>query len=755
MVAGMYPCWRTTQFASIVAIIPAMLCAEFAAWGQALSSIPGSRFELAERVELDRADSTVARSLERVKEYLAAEQWDEAVETLRQVQENSGGKLWGVSDRRFVSVRDYCHLQLASLPPPALALYRRRADPVAKKWYDDGVARKEPRLLHKVVDEAFASSWGDDALFMLGEIALERGEYAAARADWEKIIPVPPPADGPRTWLCVPGTDLDLAAVRARLVLVSILEGSLDRARDELSQFTRLHPNARGRLGGEERNYAEALGALLSEAAGWPAAPTTADWPTFAGSPQRNKQVAQRAEAGTPAWRVALRPAPSAHNSLWGSGVPIARVAEDPRAPLSYHPVVVDNLVLLDNQVEILALDAKTGSPAWGHEELPIYRDQFDESIHANYNPPNNLGVPRFTMTVKDHKLYARMGPSVTTRLQEAGSSMAGGYLVCLDLEAEGRLAWRITPDDKDWAFEGSPLCEGGNVYVVMRRSDIQPQVHVACFDARNGDLRWRRFLCAAETPARGMMYETTHTLLTLNRGTLYCNTNLGAVAAISAHDGQVQWVSLYPRDRQGDLLQPEPHWSRDLNPCLYDRGTLLAAPTDSRRIFAFDATTGQILWQTGPEVENIVHLLGVVGNQLIASGDRLYWISLQGNPGRITQIWPDGQERLGYGRGLLAGGTVYFPTREAIYLFDSATARQKGMISLRPQGLTGGNLLVADGRLLIAGNKELIALGGPRPPKKEEKPLAIHSLPDGEPRRLAEPVAVIPIPLHTPFSQR
>lgn len=712
-------CWPARLIA-VLTILLLALRAETPLWAQLPGLVAANRFELAERVELDRADATVARHLERVKEFTASGQWDEAVETLRQVMENSGSKLWGVTDRRFISLRDYCQLQLVSLPPEALALYRNRIDPVAKRWHDEGLARRDRRLLLKVVDEALASSWGDNALFVLGEMALESADYAGARAYWEKIIPVEPPADTPHTWLCVADTDLDLAAVRARLVLVSILEGSLDRAREELAQFARLHPTARGRLGGEERDYTEALGSLLADAASWPPRASSPAWSTFAGSPLRNKKAVAASESIVPSWKVKLRPAPPAHHSLWGTGMPARRVAEDARAPLSYHPVLAGDLLLVNNQIEILAFDAATGKPAWGHEEAQVYRDQFDETVHANYNPPNNLGVPRFTMTVKAGKLYARMGPSVTHRPQDPSPAATSGYLVCLDLEAEGRLMWRTVPDGREWAFEGSPVSDGANVYVVMRRSDILPQVHVACFDAQNGSLRWRRLLGAAETPARSSFFETTHNLLTLNRDTLYCNTNLGAVAAFSTHDGQIRWVSLYPRDRQGDLLQPEPHWCRDLNPCLYDRGTLLVAPSDSRRILAFDATTGQILWQTGPEVNDVVHLLGVAGNQLMASGNKLYWISLDNEPGRVKHVWPDGPEKPGFGRGILTGSRVFFPTRDKIHLFDPTTAAPKGVLPLAPHGLAGGNLLVANGRLLIAGNQELVALGGQPKPKQE-----------------------------------
>ena len=39
-----------------------------------------------------------------------------------------------------MNLTDYCHVQIASLPPEALALYRQRVDPLAKRWYDDALA---------------------------------------------------------------------------------------------------------------------------------------------------------------------------------------------------------------------------------------------------------------------------------------------------------------------------------------------------------------------------------------------------------------------------------------------------------------------------------------------------------------------------------------------------------------------------------------------------------------------------------------
>ena len=139
----------------------------------------------------------------------------------------------------------------------------------------------------------------------------------------------------------------------------------------------------------------------------------------------------------------------------------------------------------------------------------------------------------------------------------------------------------------------------------------------------------------------------------------------------------------------------------------------LLAAPADSPRIFAFDAATGMMLWQTGEEVEDALGLLGVAGDSLIAGGGRLYWIGLSGpDRGRVKHLWPDGPERPGHGRGIVAGENVLWPTRDKLYIFNAETAEPRKSFDLAAHRAAGGNLLVATGRLLIATETELIAIG-------------------------------------------
>lgn len=686
--------------------------------------IPLSRTDRSDAILVDEADAGTRSHLERAKAFVAEEQWEEAVEILRQVAESHSGKVLPVSPLRFVSVRDYCQLQLASLPAEALALYRSRVDIRAKQWYEDGLRHRDGARLREVVDQLFCSSWGDDALLALGDLAFEAGDTGAARGYWERILPpdywatfasTAAPTDGSAVWLLYPDSDLDRAAVRARLLLGSIFDGDRDGVRQGLAEFRREFAAVEGKLGGQKVNYADYLEELLSESSQWSAEKVDRQWPTFAGSPQRTKVVASEINPGEIAWETALPELPAAAAA---KSAGTRRLAEMRDQFLNYHPVAVDNMVLLSTLGEIRAYDLATGEPMWGDADgQAIYRLHERGEIYA----PAGLGVPRFTLTVRQRRVYARLGSPVTTRAGEPQLAARHSYIVCVDLDAQGKCLWSVRDtlegdsNDISWAFEGSPVVDGDGVYVAMRRSGVRPQQYVACLHPETGQLKWRRLVCGAETTAIGQE-EMTHNLLTLDAGTLYLNTNLGAVAALDTRDGQIRWITRYPRARQNEFGRRAKHLARDLTPCVYHNGIVYVAPADSEVIMALSASTGLLMWPT-PFPEDVVHLLGVVDGKLVASGEKLWWIdALSGKivspPGiNGAESFPEGGSPKGVGRGLLAGHRVYWPTWDKIYVFDHKTNRQLEPINLELRHVAGGNLIPADNSLIIAGQDSLTVL--------------------------------------------
>lgn len=690
---------------------------------------PSSRFELSDTVYVDEPESAARTHLEQVKAYLKSQQWDEAIDVLGSVAEKYGDKLVKRSRpeepqlpvlpvTQYTNVRDYCQWQIARLPKEALESYRQGVDAQAERAYRDALAARDLVALEQVVRQFFSSSWGDDSLLAWGDLAFEAGDFAAARSAWQRILREPAteqaagqPAVGRMVF---PDSSMSAADIGARLILASILEQDTERAQSELSEFTRLYPTSTGRLGGRDVVYSEALASLLNASRDWPSAADTPAWPTFAGGPTRNRVVPYEVDVGAIAWRLPLKKVVIDERLSFDLASRVRIYSEEgPRRPkwlLSYHPVIDGDLLLLNTADEILAVDRLTGKPAWNASTPVIFRDEQDQ-FAVQQGRLMSLGAPRFTMTTHDGRLYARMGSPITTYGNEMQRRGGPGFLVCLDLRAEGRLAWKLlpkfTPDDDQWAFEGSPLCDGENVYVAVRHSDVRPQAHVACYEAKTGKLRWMRYLCAAETPGSGQKDESTSNLLTLDGHRLYANTNLGAIAALDARDGRIEWLTAYRRSQQGDLGQSSTHFQRDLNPCIAYRGRLFVAPSDSEGIFAFDAATGDLLWESPHAAEN-VQLLGVGGGNLIISGDRLYWINA--TSGKLVHRWPDGAAPKSFGRGVLVGSQVLWPTREELYLLSQKTGQMEKVIRLAPRhpGETGGNLLVTERHLYIAGSDNL-----------------------------------------------
>jgi outer membrane protein assembly factor BamB len=727
--------------------------------------------ELTDTIRVNEPDTAVRTLLERIRVNLDERQWDEAIESLRQIMENHGERLMRFDDSRYVPLRDYCHYLLTKLPDEGLSLYRGRVDAQAKEWLDDGLRRRDRNRLQQVVDELFASSHVDEALFELGEIALEQGEYGAARGYWERVSPkfrgdaatplwlknqiATQPggssdgATNTQSWLVYPDSDLNAADVRARLVLVSIMEGAHKRADAEYQAFIDDYPNEAGRLAGREAPYRETLAALLSASKSWPSQRQPDTPTTFAGTLDRNFIAPGPFRLRRLAWSVPFVESWQANAQLAG-WLPERRVAESAQNLLSYHPLVVGDLVVWHDLHRVYVYNLKTGEPAWPRTdsqgrpgEVARVSNTVDAQGHPTFS--RTLGVPRFAPTIARAcvsmrpgespaesrapcYLFVRLGSHITSRPTGSRPSTAGEIQV-LDLAQQGKKVATLVPENENWSFEGAPVVDGPYVYLAMRYSDVRPQQHVACYElitrtdasgtAMVPALRWRTLVCAAESPARGTVDEITHNLLTFVEGTLYLNTNLGAVASLSAADGRLKWLTTYPRSKRMDQAA---NFFRDLNPCIYHRGTLYVAPTDSPHVMAFDAMTGKMRWASPSALADVVHLLGVAEGSLIASGRQLWWLDAE--TGRIVNSFPDNvNESLGHGRGMLVGDAVVWPSHKRLYVFrqmqelpdgTSKTGMVRDPIRLPDynNALTGGNLVAAGDYVLLATADRLWAFG-------------------------------------------
>ena len=639
-------------------------------------------------------DSAVTKRLASIEDFLAEKQWDAVATLLRQTQAEKPDKLVAIAPGWYVSVARFCQCQAALLPSPALAAFRRQMDPTAKSWLDDvdrsfapERSRQRTALL-RIIRQAFASSSADEALMRLAEQSFEQADYAAARTYWEMLLP----ASGslrsaaglglPRH----PDSSADAAQIRAHLILCSLFEKDAARANQELAAFRRLHGHSVGRIAGREGPLVELLSSMID---GLPTDDSRTD-----SSPHFDRRV----------WSVKLPP------QLGGDVGDVV-------------PLIVSETLFATNGEAVFAFDAATGHPKWS-ETADSTTDAQAAVIHALADPVAPKlpieGRSRHSLSVFGDRLYARLGTSITAKAKQETNSHS--ELVGLDIGlGEGKLVWRVSAEDIDpqdplgatspWNFEGAPVADSQRVFVVLRRSLLQEQLNVACFDADSARLLWNRKIGITVASTEATVNSTSHLQLMVAEDSVFVSTDAGAIAALDAHDGANRWVRTYSSDA---VLSTRGSRREGHAPPVYHDGVLYVAPLDSELLLAIHAESGLLLWQR-EWPDPLQSILGVARNTLIVQGRSLWGVELATG----ESAWPhrrvgsDDPEGFSFGRGVLIGNEVWWPNREELIVVAADTGQITRRLALRESlGLSGGDLAAFGRSLIVSRGPQLTVLG-------------------------------------------
>jgi outer membrane protein assembly factor BamB len=653
------------------------------------------------QVGLPGENASTARRLAALDNQIKEGQHSEAVAEILRILEEVGDDLVPLDSRHSVQARWLCHLRLASpaLPPPIRRLYRERVDGQVKKWWDQAEATYDVRLLRRIVAEAFCSRFADRALDVLGDLAFERGDFEEAGYWWRLLVPgsaKPGTAD-----LVFPDPQVDVARVRAKLLLLRLARGDHDGIVPALQAYQIMHGNAQGDLAGRKGNYLETLQALVRQPQLLSPVREDPPWTTFAGDPSRNHLVPKAVGP----YLVELPP---------------IRLGDNPAAAttMPYYPVIAGGQVLVAGPSWVLGYDIGSGRPS------------------ARYNVTNDREAgkslqaagSRYTLTVSDKHIYARLGDSaglgsLAIKRQE---KTADSFLVCLDLQPDrqGKFPQRwivsvpgSTDELKRKVFEGSPLVHEGRVYVALTRSaGTRAVAAIECYNASTGILHWHQDICETREPGDDVPRCHPHLVTLAGPNIVYCSHS-GAIVAVDTITGRRAWAVRYPsrglRTYQG---RPSP---RDLAPCVYAGGRLFTAPADADRLFCLDAATGQVRWES-QRIE-VVHLLGVAKGKLIfTTGLGIQAADAATGRWLIDWLVPaiGGESLPSLGRGLLAGGKVYWPTQEKetrrpnhVYVLDQNDGQPDAADNYdfsQRFGQALGNLAFGEGCLAIATADQL-----------------------------------------------
>ncbi|MCC6492570.1 MAG: PQQ-binding-like beta-propeller repeat protein, partial [Pirellulales bacterium] len=469
------------------------------------------------------------RGLARLEALIGQRAWDDVASAANELLSAPADGWVARGPNHYIGLREAVQRRLAAMPAEGLAVYRRRSDPLADDWLRRGREQRDERLLHRVVDEAFCTSAGDDALWALGEIALEQGEHQAARATWARVHPA---TAGEQ--LAYPDSSIPLSMVRARLALAAIRAGDFAQARQEIDVIQREHPQARGRLGGEEVELVERLAGELAGALAASAAETgAADWPTLFGS-DRRRNVSDAAAPADAAWQ-----------RVWS--IRLATPQTGTKAPPSSLPVVADGVAYVQDGGAIRAVRADDGSGAVASGR-PL----------ATLAARDQDAGPAL-MTIADGRLFA-VAPAL---------GRVAGY----DLRREGALVFDHSAAGEGATLAGPPIVAGQRVIVCEITGGDSAAASIACYELWTGAAAWRRSLGWAFAADELQASAPSEAALSADGGAVYVNTGLGMVAALRAADGQPLWLRTYQRVERGRARMP--------NPCRLQRATSIVAPGD------------------------------------------------------------------------------------------------------------------------------------------------------------------------------
>ena len=662
----------------------------------------------------------------------------EAIEIYQRVIQQFGDKVVEVAgdpnaadaedSKLSVNARRECQRRIAALPPEARTLYRTRVDAQAERWFRQGRESRDRSILRRIVDQSFCSSWGDDALELIGDLAFQDGQFAEALAAYAQLAPDRLVGG---LGLVHPDPSVDLAKVAAKKLLCRAAIGDHPPTPEDLAAFAAAHPNAAGPFAGRKRTLTEDLTAALVEDHLAPPAQTDGRWPTFGGSPTRTRIAPGPVDVGSLQWKAELEPiSPTRAARPYGRNFTgMGQVSQvSPERLLGYHPIVVGDQVMVVNERQVTAynLNSRPGDQPGASASAVEVAWRTPDLMGSIMSGRGNSGLPRYTLTAQGDRIYARIGPPPSstppmTRMGIGTNSNSPSFIVALARTShEPKLLWKREASEvvlpkrqagggatsKNAVFEGAPIADDHNVYVAITDRIEMMATYVACLDPENGSTRWIRYVCEANSnvdPLVGNNFEISHRLLTLDGPSLYYQTNLGALAALDAESGSVRWLATYPWQRRNGQ---NPGRDRDLNPAVVHDGLVIIAPDDAPSLYAFDAATGRLAWKSEAiaEQSKLTHLLGVAKGHVIATGDQVLWYDV--TTGKLAHTWPENAQAVqGFGRGVLAGDRVYWPTRTEIHVLDQAS----GLMADPPIKLLesfqceGGNLAVGDGYLIVA----------------------------------------------------
>lgn len=529
-----------------------------------------------------RADALVEAGIAKEKEGAYREALKIYQTLFDQRLSKDSGVLYKVSPHGvYVPVSQYVQRRILNLPKEDLAFYRTLHDAKAKEAFEQARRKYSLTGLTEIVDKMLATSYGDNAVFELGNAALDSGHFLSALEYFVTIRDYFKDSDC-RT----PELDLKIAYCRKMLGRKdpkgggAAVEAKLPA--EVLARFKKI-------LSAEKvepkKFHSQIASAPHIAADDYTLMPPTTDPLALKSPVWKHRQVGSRRDF-----------------------------------LVFSQPVVTRNSIIYRHKNIIYARSILNGELRWKN----------DIGGRAIWQHGRERKYPMEDLIVRDGLVFTPMfkvGPS----------------LLALD-EVTGQMKWAYGPiaastlEESRMRFEAAPASGPRTIYACYVLDNIEGETHtdtsygVIAFDSASGRVRWRRQLCRL-TPgkfASGFAFRVRNRIRSFtspplyHEGTVYAITNAGTVAALDSLSGRVKWLMRYPynpgihdstRGYRGNTLY------FNQRPLLIGE-RLYVLPVDSELMLCLDRRTGKVIWSRPKLGHGFHYFLGTI------STGELVWVT-------------------------------------------------------------------------------------------------------------------------------
>ncbi|HYF51437.1 MAG TPA: PQQ-binding-like beta-propeller repeat protein [Planctomycetota bacterium] len=666
--------------------------------------------------------------------------------------EGPDGKDGAYKNGLYRSTRERVAQDIASLPEKGLATYQLINDPDARSLYNAGLEQFNERKMEQVALDYFCTSFGDDALLWLSEVAYNRGAPRQAVTRLGQLSRHP-------------NADVPQAAVLVRQILAQLQTNDRNAAEKTLAAIAALNADAQKllRVGHEagaaaiEKLKKRVENAKTSSPAAQKAL-ASRGWETYFGNAAHNRVIPNRSSVGVLKWSVPIV------QLLYGPQQEVTKGPQEAVDPNSGQNVVVPEtqnqhltigdgfFYLCDSQL-VAAYpvgNPKPGAGGNGNAKFlwpsDIESPKVVRNARVRFNRGNQFASVRhqpYFATLGGDRLFVVLGPEPP--MTDPNMMMWGGQqdqkakpnsIIALGATS-GSLKWSLQPEqdgfqrqskaDQEWlkgiSFICAPTYDSGVLYASAMVVGGSNESWVAAFDADNGQMLWRTMICSS-SPAvvQGPVQPALSLPPTVSGGNVFVCTNLGAVAALEASTGGVKWIRVYDRttnqvnrfnawNNQG---QESKFWGP--NPPIVWENLLIVTPQDSDILYAYYIETdpnsegrivgGRRAWQI-PRSDassggtDLKHVLGISNGHIFLSGTNLAYYEVKSGK-KAGPKEPFQFDSPIKGRGVVTENMILLPTEKGLVRLD--IGQDEGRLSVKIKDQTkwtnpaeeAGNIFVA-----------------------------------------------------------